>query len=66
MPILMWIIFLDGVQFFLLPVVLGSSLLSMGIANTLYAISFGWYFYLTHLGYRGESIYTVHLYFNPK
>lgn len=46
--------FTDGVQFFLLPIVLGSSLLSLGVANTLYAVAFSWYFYLTHLGYRGE------------
>lgn len=43
---------LYGVQFFLLPIVLGSSLLSLGVANTLYAVAFSWYFYLTHLGYR--------------
>jgi len=47
----------DGVQFFLLPVVLGTSLLSLGVSNTLFAVSFGWYFYITHLGYRGESLY---------
>lgn len=40
------------VQFFLLPLVLGTSLLSMGFSNTLYAAAFGWYFYITHLGYR--------------
>lgn len=45
----------DGVQFFLLPIVLGSSLLSLGVANTLYAIAFGWYCYITHLGYRGKK-----------
>ena len=44
----------DCVQFFLLPVVLGTSLLSLGFSNTLFALSFGWYFYITHLGYRGE------------
>ena len=47
---------LDGLQLFLLPIVLGTSLLSMGVANTLYAASFGWYFYITHLGYRGEDV----------
>ena len=46
----------DVVQFFLLPLVLGTSLLSMGFSNTLYAAAFGWYFYITHLGYRGEII----------
>ena len=45
-------VILYGVQFFLLPVVLGSSLLSLGVANTLYAVAFSWYCYLTHLGYR--------------
>eukprot|EP00804_Cyclotella_cryptica_P020565 CCRYP_003409-RA/>CCRYP_003409-RA protein AED:0.31 eAED:0.31 QI:139/1/1/1/0.5/0.4/5/1846/297 len=45
-------VILYGVQFFLLPVVLGSSLLSLGVANTLYAFAFGWYCYITHLGYR--------------
>jgi len=45
-------VLLYGVQFFLLPVVLGTSLLSLGVSNTLYAIAFGWYFYITHLGYR--------------
>ena len=42
----------DGVQLFLLPVVLGPSLLSLGVSNTLFALAFGWYFYITHLGYR--------------
>jgi hypothetical protein len=44
--------FLDGVQLFLLPLVLGPSLLSLGVSNTLFAMAFGWYFYITHLGYR--------------
>ena len=47
-------LFTDGLQFFLLPLVLGTSLLSLGAANTLFAVAFGWYFYITHLGYRGE------------
>ena len=46
----------DGVQFFLLPLVLGTSLLSLGVSNTLFAVAFGWYFYITHLGYRGKKI----------
>ena len=46
----------DCGQFFLLPVVLGTSLLSLGCSNTLFAVSFGWYFYITHLGYRGERL----------
>eukprot|EP00550_Attheya_septentrionalis_P006430 CAMPEP_0198282768 /NCGR_PEP_ID=MMETSP1449-20131203/2529_1 /TAXON_ID=420275 /ORGANISM="Attheya septentrionalis, Strain CCMP2084" /LENGTH=289 /DNA_ID=CAMNT_0043979163 /DNA_START=156 /DNA_END=1025 /DNA_ORIENTATION=+ len=43
---------LYGLQFFLLPIVLGKSLLSLILANTLYAAAFSWYFYITHLGYR--------------
>ncbi|KAL9183920.1 hypothetical protein ACHAXT_004776 [Thalassiosira profunda] len=45
-------VLLYGVQFFLLPIVLGTSLLSLGVSNTLFAVAFGWYFYITHLGYR--------------
>jgi len=41
------------VEFFLLPFVLTSSFVSFIISNTLFAISFSWYFFLTHLGYRG-------------
>jgi UNC-50 family len=42
----------DGVQFFLLPLVLGKSLVALLVSNTLYAASFAWYWYITHLGYR--------------
>jgi hypothetical protein len=42
----------DGVQFFLLPLVLGSSLFALLVSNTLYAAGFAWYWYITHLGYR--------------
>eukprot|EP00569_Conticribra_weissflogii_P005543 CAMPEP_0171345114 /NCGR_PEP_ID=MMETSP0878-20121228/20893_1 /TAXON_ID=67004 /ORGANISM="Thalassiosira weissflogii, Strain CCMP1336" /LENGTH=215 /DNA_ID=CAMNT_0011848459 /DNA_START=204 /DNA_END=848 /DNA_ORIENTATION=+ len=35
-------VLLYGVQFFLLPLVLGTSLLSLGISNTLFAVAFGW------------------------
>jgi len=45
-------VLLYGVQFFLLPLVLGTSLLSLGVSNTLFALAFAWYFYITHLGYR--------------
>lgn len=41
-----------GLQFFLLPVVLGKSFIALFISNTLFAIAFSWYFYITHLGYR--------------
>jgi len=40
------------VQFFLLPLVLGKSLLALMVSNSLFAFAFGWYFYVTHLGYR--------------
>jgi hypothetical protein len=42
----------DGVQFFMLPLVLGKSLFAMVVSNTLYAAAFSWYWYITHLGYR--------------
>lgn len=45
-------VLLYGVQFFLLKLVLGQSLVSLSISNTLYAVAGGWYFYVTHLGYR--------------
>mmetsp|Transcript_134005 Transcript_134005/g.199308 ORF Transcript_134005/g.199308 Transcript_134005/m.199308 type:complete len:273 (-) Transcript_134005:57-875(-) len=43
---------LYGVQFFLLPLVLGKSLFALFLSNTLYAGSFAWYWFITHLGYR--------------
>ena len=43
-----------GVQFFLLPVVLGKGFVSFLLSNMLYSIGFFGYFYITHLGYRGE------------
>mmetsp|Transcript_30976 Transcript_30976/g.47480 ORF Transcript_30976/g.47480 Transcript_30976/m.47480 type:complete len:277 (+) Transcript_30976:74-904(+) len=45
-------VMLYGFQFFLLPVVLGRSFVSLILANALYAFAFSWYFYITHLGYR--------------
>lgn len=45
-------IILHTLQFFLLPIVLGKSLIALIISNTLYAAAFSWYFYVTHLGYR--------------
>lgn len=42
----------DVIQFFLLPLVLGTSLFALIISNTLYAAAFSWYWYITHLGYR--------------
>jgi hypothetical protein len=43
-------------EFFLLPLVLTNSFISFIISNTLFAIAFSWYFFLTHLGYRGAYI----------
>mmetsp|Transcript_111427 Transcript_111427/g.322131 ORF Transcript_111427/g.322131 Transcript_111427/m.322131 type:complete len:270 (-) Transcript_111427:455-1264(-) len=45
-------VLLYGVQFFLLPLVLGNSLFALLVSNTLYAAAFAWYWYITHLGYR--------------
>jgi len=45
-------VLLYGVQFFLLPLVLGKSFFSLVVSNTLYAAGFAWYWYITHLGYR--------------
>jgi len=39
-------------QYFLLPLLLGRSVLSCVVSNTLYAVATVWYFYITHLGYR--------------
>jgi hypothetical protein len=41
-----------GVQFFLLPLVLGKSFLALMVSNTLYAAALSYYWYITHLGYR--------------
>lgn len=48
-------ILLYVVEFFLLPFVLTNSFVSFIISNTLFAVAFSWYFFLTHLGYRGTS-----------
>lgn len=42
----------DGVQFFLLPFVLGEGLLPLALSNLMYAVALSWYWYITHLGYR--------------
>ena len=47
-------VLLYGLQFFLLQIVLGTSLVALSISNTLYAIAGVWYCYVTHLGYRGK------------
>mmetsp|Transcript_5486 Transcript_5486/g.14880 ORF Transcript_5486/g.14880 Transcript_5486/m.14880 type:complete len:277 (-) Transcript_5486:218-1048(-) len=45
-------VLLYGVQFFMLPVVLGTGLGALIISNILYAVALSWYWYITHLGYR--------------
>jgi UNC-50 family len=42
----------DVVQFFALPIALGEGWLPLLVANTMYALAFSWYWYITHLGYR--------------
>lgn len=49
----------DGLQFFLLPLILNNSLMALILANTLYAAAFIWYWYITHLGYRGTLFVTL-------
>jgi hypothetical protein len=43
-----------GLQFFLLPLVLGKGFMSFLVSNALYSVGFFGYFYVTHLGYRGK------------
>lgn len=43
------------IQYFILPIVLANTFLSFFLSNTLYSIAFGYYFYVTHLGYRSLS-----------
>jgi len=45
-------VLLYGVQFFLLPFVLGEGLLPLALSNIMYAGALSWYWYITHLGYR--------------
>ncbi|MEM1010077.1 MAG: hypothetical protein AAGJ35_13860 [Myxococcota bacterium] len=49
---------LDGLQFFLLPLVLGKSIVALILANLLYTAAFSWYWYITHLGYRSLPFLT--------
>jgi hypothetical protein len=51
-------------QFFLLPIVLTNSFFAFVVSNTLFSIAFTWYFYLTHLGYRGMFLVLLHFYIN--
>lgn len=41
-------------QLLLLPLLVGQSVWSLMLSNTLYAVAFSVYFYVTHLGYRCE------------
>jgi len=43
---------LHVLQFFLMPLLLIPSFISLVAANTLYAVALSYYFYITHLGYR--------------
>jgi hypothetical protein len=49
-----------GVQFFLLPLVLGKSFLALIVSNTLYAAALSYYWYITHLGYRGTFLLNIY------
>ena len=40
------------IQYFILPIVLSNSFFAFFASNTLYSMAFGYYFYVTHLGYR--------------
>lgn len=46
---------LFSLQLLLLPLLLGPSVWSLVLSNTLYALAFSVYFYITHLGYRCEN-----------
>ncbi|CAM9798327.1 unnamed protein product [Hapterophycus canaliculatus] len=50
-PLFIW---LYVVQLLLLPLLVGQSVWSLILSNTLYAVAFSVYFYVTHLGYRCE------------
>ena len=52
-----WFVVIYGIQFFLLPVVLGKGFVGFLISNLLYSVGFFGYFYITHLGYRGEFLF---------
>lgn len=46
---------IHSLQLLLLPLLLGPSVWSLVLSNTLYALAFSVYFYITHLGYRCEN-----------
>jgi hypothetical protein len=50
-------------QYFLLPFLLNTTVLSCLASNLLYSIALLWYAYITHLGYRGQSpSLSIHLF----
>jgi hypothetical protein len=50
-----FLLLVNKLQYFLLPVLLGRSVLACILSNTLYALATVWYAYITHLGYRGTQ-----------
>mmetsp|Transcript_11105 Transcript_11105/g.20096 ORF Transcript_11105/g.20096 Transcript_11105/m.20096 type:complete len:245 (+) Transcript_11105:89-823(+) len=56
-------VYLHVIQFFLLPVLLSQSFLSLVLSNALYTAAFSHYFYITHLGYRALPFLTNTQYF---
>ncbi|CAM9420983.1 unnamed protein product [Ectocarpus sp. 4 AP-2014] len=54
------------VQLLLLPLLVGQSVWSLILANTLYAVAFSVYFYVTHLGYRSlPFLHTTEVFLYP-
>ena len=47
-------VLLYGLQYFLLPLVLKEGFVAFLVSNVLHSVGFFYYFYVTHLGYRGE------------
>ncbi len=43
-------------QYFLLPLLMGRSIIACLLSNLLYALATVWYAYITHLGYRGAML----------
>ncbi|CAM9137050.1 unnamed protein product [Ectocarpus sp. 8 AP-2014] len=57
---------LFGPQLLLLPLLVGQSVWSLILANTLYAVAFSVYFYVTHLGYRSlPFLHTTEVFLYP-
>mmetsp|Transcript_10534 Transcript_10534/g.19663 ORF Transcript_10534/g.19663 Transcript_10534/m.19663 type:complete len:416 (+) Transcript_10534:119-1366(+) len=59
-------VFIYGLQFFLLPIVLGKGFFSFLVSNVLYSVAFFGYFYVTHLGYRAlPFLYNTEVFLFP-